>query len=237
MALDLYKIKEQKESVLNLKRQIGLDGQAAEVVLALDYSGSMSLLYRNGTVQKTLERLLPLGLAFDDNGAIDFYLFSDGVNALPINVTLKNLDGYIDKHITGQYQMGGTNYAPVIKEIVQKYGKTTGGFLGVGAKPAPRELPVYVIYITDGDNYDRQETERIVQQASEHAIFFQFVGIGSEHFEFLNKLDNLSGRKVDNANFFKVPDLTTIDDNQLYSLLMKEFPGFVTAAKSSYLLR
>jgi hypothetical protein len=31
---------------------------------------------------------------------------------------------------------------------------------------------------------------------SEKAFFIQFIGIGSEKFEFLDRLDNLSGRKI-----------------------------------------
>lgn len=237
MAIDLYKVKERKAAVLNLKKERGIDGVSAEVVLVMDYSGSMSALYRNGTVQRTLEKILPFGLGFDDNGLVDVYLFHDKVISLPNKMTLKNLDGYVDREIYGKYAMGGTAYAPAINAITDNYRHTTGGFLGLGAKAAARELPVYVIFITDGENGDKAQAETALREASRYGFFFQFVGIGSESFRFLQKLDDLSGREIDNADFFKVPNLDTVTDDQLYSLLMTEFPKWLPLAKGAGLLR
>lgn len=71
-----------KQLVLDLKKEKGIDGKA-QVVVAMDYSGSMSQLYRNGAVQLLVERLFPLALGFDDNGTLDFYLFDGGCKELP----------------------------------------------------------------------------------------------------------------------------------------------------------
>lgn len=66
------------KTVVNLSKKSGVDleSTSAKVVVVLDYSGSMNGLYKNGTVQRTINRLVPLGLTFDDNGTIDVYLFS-----------------------------------------------------------------------------------------------------------------------------------------------------------------
>ena len=58
------------KTVVDLSHKSGVDlgATSAKVVVVLDFSGSMSTLYRNGTVQKTINRLVPLGLTFDDNG-------------------------------------------------------------------------------------------------------------------------------------------------------------------------
>lgn len=236
-----------KEIVLDLKKKIGLDGQKAQVVLALDYSGSMSSLYRDGRVQALVERILPLGLAFDDNGEVDFYLFESGQRKLPENITLKNIAGYIDNKIMGKYSMGGTEYAPVINAIVNDFssGSTStqskGGFLGMGKKEVvvgkQMDLPVYVIFITDGENSDKAAAEEAIRFASSHGIFFQFVGIGSAYFDFLKRLDNLSGRTIDNANFFQVEDLGRKTDENLYKLLLTEFPSFVKEARNKQLIK
>lgn len=66
----------------------------------MDYSGSMSSLYANGTVQKIVERLFPLALGFDDNGALDFYLFDSGFRKLE-PVTMSNYANYVRDHVTG----------------------------------------------------------------------------------------------------------------------------------------
>jgi hypothetical protein len=227
-----------KQIVLDLKKIRGIENQKAQVVLALDFSFSMENLYKNGKVQDLVERILPLGLGFDDNGEVDFYLFESGVRKLPENITLSNIAGYINNKIIGKYQMGGTNYAPVINKIVAEFSQTKSGFMGMGKKQsATMDLPVYVIFITDGENSDHHEAERAIIEASKHGIFFQFVGIGNATFSFLKKLDNLSGRNIDNANFFRVQDLANRTDQELYQLLLTEFPSFITEAKSKNLIK
>ena len=67
---------------LSKKSNIDLGSAKAKVVVVLDYSGSMCKLYSNGTVQKTINRLVPLGLSFDDNGSIDVYLFQNDYRKL-----------------------------------------------------------------------------------------------------------------------------------------------------------
>ena len=218
-----------KEKVLDLKKKLNIPDQKAQVVLCLDYSGSMSSLYRDGSVQELVERVLPLGLAFDDNGEVDFYLFENGCTKLPENITMGNVDGYIDSKVIGKYGMGGTEYAPVIKSVVKEFSNLTGIYKKSYGK---MNLPVYVIFITDGDNRDHNETETIIRDASNTGIFFQFVGIGDATFDFLKKLDTMSGRNIDNANFFTVKRLTEKNDDELYALLLAEFPSFVRGARA-----
>lgn len=243
--INLQKVAERKESVINLKKEKGIAGQKAQVVLCLDFSGSMDHLYRNGTVQDTLERILPLGLAFDDNGEVDFYIFENGVKRIPENITLNNLDGFINEKVMNKYNMGGTNYAPAINKIVEDFRPMItetvvkkGFFKSTTVETStpsngPLDLPVYVIFITDGENSDRSQAERAIQEASKYGIFFQFVGIGNVSFPFLEKLDNLSGRVIDNANFFKIPNLSNCSDDELYRLLMGEFPLWLPLARNA----
>lgn len=237
--LDLIKTKERKQAILNLKKDNGIENQKAQVILCLDFSGSMGTLYTNGTVQDTVERILPLGLAFDDNQEVDFYLFHDSSFKLPENLNLKNIDGYINNKVIGKYNMGGTNYAPPLKQILKEFCKfKSGGFLGMGKQePSQLEYPIYVIFITDGENFDKSETEQTLIECSKHGMFVQFVGIGGESFNFLQKLDDLKGRFLDNANFFRVPNLKNISDTELYSLLLKEFPDWSKEVKKHNLIK
>lgn len=239
MALDLVKVKQRRDAVLNLKKSKGIEDQKARVVLVLDYSGSMTDLYRNGTVQDTVERILPLGLAFDDDGEVDVYIFENGSRRIPDNVTLKNLNGYVDNNIWGKYSMGGTEYAPVMRDVLKKFGNTSGGFLGIGGSTKAAEIPTYVIFITDGENDqdDKGPAEKIIREAANHGIFWQFVGIGWASFNFLQKLDDISGRTVDNADFFKISDIRAESDATLYPKLMNEFPGWLKAARTAGVLK
>ena len=67
----------------------------------------------------------------------------------------------------------------------------------------------------------------MIRAASEAPIFWQFVGIGNESFEFLKKLDDIDERKVDNANFFALNNFASISDNDLYRRLLSEYPQWL----------
>ena len=60
---------------LNLEK-FNLTSQPARVGFVFDDSGSMEHLFNNGTVQAILEKIFPIALNFDDNGAADSWLFS-----------------------------------------------------------------------------------------------------------------------------------------------------------------
>lgn len=83
-----------KQKVLELKKSRGIDGQLAQVVFMVDYSGSMSGLYSSGKVQRVLERLFPVAMAFDDNQSMDFILFQNDYHKCP-EVTPQNVTNYV----------------------------------------------------------------------------------------------------------------------------------------------
>ena len=55
-------------------------------------------------------------------------------------------------------------------------------------------------------------------------------------FQFLEELDDLPGRYLDNADFFSVDDPAAIPEDQLYDLMMNEYPGWVQQARQGGLL-
>ncbi|WP_312113205.1 VWA domain-containing protein [Brevibacillus reuszeri] len=266
MSIDLKKKAE--DNFISLKKKadeaiskVGLNGQTARVALAIDISGSMSTLYQNGVVQRAVERLLALGVKFDDNRSIDIFLF--GKNDYEVGeLSERDFFNYVNNHIVRKYQLEGfTNYAGVIKRIAKKYypqafegPSTGGGFFGklFGGGGGSQKFsidqnaykaiyqdsePVYVYFLTDGDNGDKDETELVIREASKLGIFWQFVGIGNEKFQFLNKLDNLQGRFIDNANFFSCTDLNRISDEELFKRSLAEFPSYLTEARSKGLIK
>ena len=184
-----------------------LQNLIANVGVVLDYTGSMGDLYDNGTVQTTVEKLLPLAMTFDDNGTMEAWRFSDSFKRLK-GITLDNLHNYL-KETNSCDPRGCTYYAPVIKDVINTYKKN--------------KVPAYVIFITDGDNFDKDETTKLIKEASKYPIFWQFVGIGNEEFTYLQKLDDMDGRYVDNADFFKVHKASDIT----YDKLLTEFPKWL----------
>lgn len=227
------------KTVVDLSKKNGVDlgDTRAKVVVALDYSGSMSGLYRRGVVQKTLNRLVPLGLTFDDNGSIDVYLFESGHRKFD-DLTIENYDDYVEEVINKSgYSMGGTNYAGVLEDIV--FGGThtetvqKKGLFGFGKKTVTTEVkgdaivsadqPTFVIFITDGENSDKRDTDDVIRRSSRENVFIQFVGIGNERFRYLQELDNLDGRDRDNTGFVKLENLDTVSDNELYTSVLEQF--------------
>lgn len=199
---EVHKVCLDKKPLINLK---------AKVALVLDYSGSMDWLYSDGTVQRVVEKMLPLAMNFDDDGSMETWLFSDSCRRLK-DANLNNLDGYIKRETKGK-SMGGTNYSPVMEDIIKFYKN--------------EKLPVYVIFITDGDNMDKADTTETIIEAAKKPIFWQFVGLGSSKFSYLESLDNLEGRYVDNADFFSVKNA----DDITYKDLLKEFPTWLSDQK------
>lgn len=237
--MSIEKLNLRKEKVLNLKKTIGLDGELAYVVAVYDKSGSMGDLYKNGFVQRLTERILPIGMAFDDNQSVDLFVFHTQSYKHKEPITTKNYTTIVSD-IVKQYEWGGTNYAPTINQILDEFSEKSGGFMGFGAKtrkPKKLDYPVYVLYFTDGANDDKRETEILLKEASNYGVFFQFVGIGNARFDFLQKLDDLDGRFIDNADFFQANDLDSISDDELYARLMTEFPSYVKEARAKGLIK
>ena len=203
---------------LVLKSKI-LVSNIAQVVFCIDASGSMSDEYRDGTIQSVVERLLPIAVRFDDNQSMETFMFSNRFKEVTA-ATPNNFEDYARKVLIPNFSGCGTEYSPVMSAIVNRYKKS--------------ELPTFVIFITDGDNSDKTSTERVIREASNYPIFWKFVGIGNkERFSFLEKLDDLSGRKIDNANFIQIRDINRISDEDLYNQLMIEYPQWQLAAKQA----
>ena len=97
--IDMSKSQESLNKVLiNMSKnsKIDMSKHVARVAVAMDYSGSMSNLFANGSVQETITRLLPISLKFDDNGELECWLFSNGKERLKA-VTKDNYKDYVQK--------------------------------------------------------------------------------------------------------------------------------------------
>jgi hypothetical protein len=214
----------------------GMGAHTASVGLCMDISGSMSPLFQNGTVQAVIERTLGLGLNFDDNGAIDLFAF--GVQAHDLGELHPEQFKQASSDLLQRVSLEpGTMYAPPIQQIIKHYGfQPQAGFFkslfGGKAKEAPRANPVYMLFVTDGENSDPGPAQQALIEASKFPIFFQFVGIGGGSFSFLRKLDDMPGRVLDNANFFEVANPSAINEEKLYEMMMVEYPGWVKQAKA-----
>lgn len=241
MAISLDKLQSQSPGLVNLRKSVDtalsqhveLKNHTAKIALALDYSGSMSSLYNNGTVQTLAERVLALGTAFDDDGDIDIFIFESSAHYVG-TLSINNYQGGIGR-LLSKYSMGSTNYADAMHLIRQHYQSSSSstGFLGslFGKKSPKPAHPAYVMFITDGEPDSRPAAEEQIRQASREPIFWQFMGVGSTRFDFLSKLDTMDGREIDNAGFFAVANPKNMSDDELYQKMLAEYPTWLIEAR------
>lgn len=237
-----------KKAKISLEK-VGLQNHTAKVALCLDISGSMSKMYRSGKIQEFVERILALGTRFDDDGSIDVFLF--GKNAHDAGeITIDNFNGSVDRLIH-QYPLESNTYYGKAMKVIRKH---YFDYSGKRDKPYSQNHPVYVMFVTDGAPFDKADATAHIQHSSYEPIFWQFMAIGKSNksakkksgffnsifqsdFAFLEQLDHLRDRYLDNANFFSVEDPLELSDTELYDLLMTEYPGWVKNASQKALIQ
>jgi hypothetical protein len=208
-----------KKAAVSLQKS-GLTGQRAAVYLVLDHSGSMMNFYRDGSVQKLAEQALGLSANLDDDGIVPLVYFGSHVSQAG-DVRLDSYQGIINRsHQTVSW--GSTNYAAAIDYIVDLHGDSP--------------TPGLVIFQTDGEPDSRPAAQDALREASRSPLHFAFVGFGN-HVGFLQKLDDLRGRAVDNASFFHARDPHRVSDEQLYDGITHEYAGWLAAATAAGIAR
>lgn len=248
-----------KKAGVTLEKK-GLSDHRARVALCLDISASMTTLYRAGKVQQLCERILALAVQFDDDGACDVFTFgTGGYEEGPLD--LHNHKGWVDQLLQRRKLEYGTDYGLAMQAVRRHYFPDAAG--GHRAAPTSDTMPVYVMFVTDGHTTDPNGSRNQVMWSSYEPLFWQFMAIGTSSrnvtpagappprrkrrgggggmrggdFAFLEELDDMPGRYVDNADFFSVADPAAIPDEQLYDLMMTEYPDWLALCRQNGLLR
>lgn len=216
-----------KKAQISLEKA-NLNDVEAEVGLILDGSGSMNGQYSRGRVQEVVNRLLPLAVHFDNDGKLDCWAF--GAKTHHLNpVSLDNYRDFVDADNGGwrKWNLGARINCEVsaIEAAVAHYRKHGDG------------KPVYILFISDGGVSDTRKITKAITEAAELPIFWQFIGINGRDYGVLERLDEMTGRVVDNCNFFALDDLHSISEEELYERMMAEFPAWLKAAKAAGIVR
>ena len=195
----------------------------ARVALVLDISGSMHNSYKDGTVQEIVNKILPVAVQFDDDGELDFWFYGSHCARRP-SVNMRNYEQAVpDDWKNLRSRLGGMNNEPeVMEEIIAEYETSN--------------LPAYVVFITDGGIYKTGQIKKLLIDASYLPIFWQFVGVSGSGYGILEKFDTMSGRYVDNANFFSLDDFRSVPNAELYSRLLNGFPAWLNICKNNGVL-
>ncbi|MFU8925670.1 VWA domain-containing protein [Acinetobacter puyangensis] len=209
-----------KKSLVQLEKR-NLLGVTARVALVLDASGSMDGQYKRGDVQQVVNRLMPLAINFDDDGCFECWAFAQKTTQLD-DVTLENVNNFINTTHRGwkSWQVGAryNEEIPAIEAVIQYF------------KQFQDDIPTYILFISDGGVGNKRQMQKILTDAAKLPIFWQFVGIGGRNYGVLEKLDEMSGRIVDNCNFFALDRIDSMTDEKLYECLLQEFPDWLQAA-------
>jgi hypothetical protein len=209
----------------------------AKIGLCMDISGSMSRSYSDGTVQMIVNKLFPVAVQFDDNGAMDFWYYGSTCKRMPA-VTLSNYQNAVPATWNSLMTQlgGGTDACKAMDAITALY--ASNSLLGaVTALFKPKlPLPAYVLFITDGEVFDRNGIKERLIKASRYPIFWQFIGAGGRNYGILQELGAIQGRYVDNANFFALDDFRSVSDAELYERLLEKFPRWLTEMQQKGML-
>ncbi|WP_172195305.1 VWA domain-containing protein [Saccharibacillus qingshengii] len=220
-----------------LKRKVGISlekkniaHEKARVAVIFDASGSMTQLYKKGTVQRAFERILAVSAQMDDDGIMDVWFFASKMMRAP-SVTEHQYENYVQKTYPGpsmKSKLGFGNNEPVVMEdIVRKYTQ----------EEPDDKTPTYIIFFSDGGIYETKKISKLLIKHADKPIFWQFVGLGRANFGVLEQLDDLRGRIVDNADFFALDDLDRVSDEELYDRLLNEFPGWLREVRARGILK
>lgn len=241
--LSLAKLEEAKQVLtLNLVKQGISTPPKIDAIIGMDVSGSFDDEHKDGLTNALMNRLIPWAMLFDPDQKMESYAFSAGVAKLE-DVTLKNYANYIEKEVIGCSGYGrGTNYAPILSQVLEDFGwtgvgqsttaepaKTSffGKMFGKTETPATTTVagarrPSLVFFVTDGDNFDEAETNRVLSasQARGDKVFFQMIAVGNgSYFKYLNELAS----KYTNVAFQHIPDMNkwiALDDEALNNTII-----------------
>lgn len=240
MALKLDLNKSSAALTLSLEKRGILTPPQVDVHILMDVTGSFEDEHESGLTNDLTTRLAPWGLTFDPDKKVDFYTFASGKRSAHYvgPLTEANYATFMrDKVIEKVPGWGGaTDYAPVIELML-----THSGWLGSetrAAKPsllgrmfgAKKEAAPVVerkrsiaFFVTDGENFDKEETRAVLREAQRKnaEVYFMFLGVSNQQgqFAFIRDLAD----EFDNTGFVPVKDLkafVNLSDEALNELIL-----------------
>lgn len=231
---------------LSLEKKGVIRPPVIDVAIAMDVSGSFEDEHMSGVTNDLMARLAPWGLAFDPDKKVDVFTFSRGAgNSYYVgDMTAANYQGFVKTRIIQKVPGwgSGTDYSYVLADIFKSFGwmaqsDDSSGKRGIlsrlfGAKPEPVQAPPtaaagrkrsVVFFVTDGENSDKTETQRVLARAERenYEVYVMFLGISNQpgEFDFIEKL----GEEFSNTGFLAIKNLKSfvaMDDDALNEALL-----------------
>ncbi|HHP7240661.1 MAG TPA: VWA domain-containing protein [Cyclobacteriaceae bacterium] len=247
---NLEKIIHQHESNAEVAiKEYNLVKNSCQVILCLDVSESMVPYLESGKAQEFAERFLALGHLLDIDKQLDIFLFAEKAHFLGA-MDMSNVRNLINESID-IYKLGDhSNYPEIIRLIRAHYFKRDIAQKEVFSS----DYPVFVLFVTNGETINIKETVEQIVESSYEPCFWQFITLGvtakemgkgfwawlkkpfAEDYSFLQKLDLMKNRFVDNAGYTNVTNPSDLTDSEFYELIMDEYPYWLKQAQSNGLL-
>lgn len=210
---------------LNLEKKGVITPPAIDIGFLMDVSGSFDDEHRSGLTNAMMARIAPWGLVFDPDKKMDVITYSNGARNVEHvgDVNEYNYSDFVQKKIIDRVvgYNGGTDYSYAIKKVLELFGwgdvvteekqgffkKLFGGSKPTQAIQTSQKRPAVVFNLTDGENFDKMETEQVISESNARGdkVFFVFIGASNQRpdFSFLQKLAS----KYSNFEFHRVTDL------------------------------
>lgn len=198
-----------------------------KVVMCADVSGSMFDMYRNGRVQRIIDKFFAFAATLSDGCQLEFWGF--GAKSRQFSpVTMDNVRDYTFAEAGGfERWMSMLNY---------QYNNEPEAMRDVTMIHGAEKAPVFILFLTDGKLNSDWEIEEILIKTSRFPLFWQFVGIHGEEYGVLERLDQIDGRFTSNAGFFKADDIDDITDIMLFGGLLNNLSDWMDEITDKKLL-
>lgn len=196
----------------------GLDGIRAQAVMLLDHSGSMDADYRNGNVQLLVERALGFALQIDADGTVPIVRFDSRIHRA-VNVGMGNYQS-AGQTLYEPRKMGSTNLTDALHQLHHYADESSD--------------PIFAIIITDGQPNDPTSAETVVTSLAKRPVFLKFLSL--QPVSWLDKLDDMGGRLIDNADAKSIRNPADITDLAFADAMTDEWDTWITAAQAVGLL-
>lgn len=243
-------IQKSADKAMEAMNSANLVENSSEVVLCMDVSDQMIDYLDSGKAQVIAERILAFATHMDIDSHIDLFLFAERAFFIG-SMDLNNFDGFITDALDKYNLEGHADYMNVINLIRTTYLKHAES----DGKVKIRETPVYVYFISNGETDDPDAIAKEISAASYEPIFWQFMTMGTtkadlqkgligfllrpfvDDYSFLELIDDMKDRFIDNVDFFNIYDPDQISDDEFFKLMMTEFPNWLVEAKEKGMIK
>lgn len=193
----------------------GLKDRKAKICLAVDGSGSMTVQWLNGVIQKIAELTLPLSAHFDAGQQFDIWFFADdylrgeAVNASNYKESVPQV---------GSRTAGGLDYFALIKQI-GSFNNEENIVKALCGAYGSESGPVFIVFVSGGGVKESEGLSALLKQSADMPIFWKFIGLDkNKDYGVLAKTG-----EFDNIDFIRADNIADSDREAFYGDLLRGF--------------